>query len=143
MYLASTSYLMACQSSLWSFYTCTYKCLTLEMLFRRNLALQRRSPMKLLLLFGFPARLSSPGFVYLLFFFFKVCSNKFYIYVKTLIWKTPSKQRASSPAYACRGPHRVDATACVHALVVAGRNQGVVGHTWSQQPLLGPSLPWG
>lgn len=76
-------------------------------------------------------------------FFFKVCPNKFYIYVKTLIWKTPSKQRASSPAYACRGPHRVDATACVHALVVAGRNQGVVGHTWSQQPLLGPSLPWG
>lgn len=38
------------------------------MLFRRNLALQRRSLMKLLLLFGFPAWLSSPGFVYLLIF---------------------------------------------------------------------------
>lgn len=64
MYLASTSYLMVCQLSLWSFYSCTYKCLTLEMSFRRNLTPQRRSPIKLLLLFAFQALLSSLGFVY-------------------------------------------------------------------------------
>lgn len=68
---------------------------------------------------------------------------KFYIYVKMLIWRTPSKQRSPPPACACQGPYQVCATACVHTLVVAGRNQGVVGHTWSQQPLPGPSLPQG
>lgn len=113
------------------------------MSFGRNLALQRRSPMKLLLLFGFPVRLSSPGFVYLL--IFKSMSKQviyIYIYVKMLIWRTCSKQR-SPPACACQGPYQVLATVCVHTLVVAGRNHGVVGHTWSQQPLLGLSLPWG
>lgn len=65
MYFASTLYLMVCQLSLWSFYSCTYKCLTLEMSFRRNLTLQRRSPMKLLLLFVFQALLSFSGFLYL------------------------------------------------------------------------------
>lgn len=50
------------------------------MSFGRNLALQRRSPMKLLLLFGFPVRLSSPGFVYLL--IFKSMSKQvIYIYI--------------------------------------------------------------
>lgn len=139
MYLASPSYLMACQESLWSFYTCSYKCLTLEMLFRRNLVLQRRSPMKLLLLFGFPAWLSSPGFVYLLIFLsiFKqildICKN--------VNLENTLKTESFPSACACQGPYQVHATACMHTWTVAGRNQGVVGHTWSQQPLLGPSLP--
>lgn len=92
MYLASTSYLMVCQSSLWSFYSCTYKCLTLQMLCRRNLTL-KSSPVKLLLLF-----VSSFAFLFRFCVsedFLKVYPNKLYIYVKELIWRTPSKQRPS------------------------------------------------
>lgn len=83
MYLASTSYLMVCHLSLCFFYSCTYEYLTLKMSFRRNLTLQRRSPIKLLLLFFSQALLSS-GFCvseidFLRFnWFFYVCV---YIYI--------------------------------------------------------------
>lgn len=71
----------------WSFYSCTYKCLTLEMSLRRNLTPQRRSLIKLLLLFVLPARLSSSVLSFWDFFFLKYIRTIF-TYVKAMIWRT-------------------------------------------------------
>lgn len=108
---------------------------------RRNLALQRRSTKKLLLLFGFPARLSSPGFVCPL-IFLSIPKKVLYI-CKNVNLENTLKAESFLSCVCLPKSSQVRAAARMHALVVAGRNQGVVGPTWSQQPLLGPSLPQG
>lgn len=89
----------------WSFYSCTYKCLTLEMSLRRNLTPQRRSLIKLLLLFVLPARLSSSVLSFWD-FFFKVYPNNFYICKSNDLENSASRQRPSLPTWACRSPGR-------------------------------------
>ena len=132
---------MVCQLSLWSFYSCTYKCLTLEMSFRRNLTLQRRSPMKLLLLFVFRALLSSSGFVYLRIFF---SISKQVLYICKNVNLENAFKAETFPS--CLGLPKSLPSSCyphMHTLVTAGKSQGAMGQTWSQQPLLSPSLARG
>lgn len=117
------------------------QCLTLEMSFRRNLTLQRRSPMKLLLLFGFWALLSSSGFVYLRIF---LSISKQVLYICKNVNLENIFKAETFPS--CKGLQKSLPSSCyphMHTLVVADKSQGATGQTWSQQPPLGPSLARG
>lgn len=142
MYLASASYLMVCQLSLWSFYSCTYKCLTLEMSFRRNFNSAKEEPHKAPASVWFSSIAFLFGFCVSENFFLRVSKKVQDICKNVNLENTfkaetfPSRLGLQMPLPSSRNPH-------MHTLVVAGQSQGATGQAWSQQPLLGPWLAVG